>query len=169
MEEPPAHLRADWPYIQNGAITLFSGQGTLNAAIEAMQSEGYVIEHIDCSTAANLIHDFARALNWSERFGYEPELLNLDALNDALRADPRDGPSRIVLALTRFDDFQERDRPSAWNVLDMIETNSRDHMIDGGRLLAFVHVTDPQTEITGLGARSAQWNPKEWLITSRGD
>lgn len=168
MEEDLAHLRNDWPFIQNGAVTLFLDPVVLAFSIEAMQQEEYVVEHIDCSSTESLLRDFARALGWAEKFGYEPESLNLDALNDALRAEPHNVPSRIVLVLDRFTAFQERDRRSAWNVLDLIEMNSREHLLYGHRLLAFVHVTNPQTEIEGLGARSAQWNRKEWLMKSRG-
>jgi len=160
--------RADWPFIQNGAVTLFRTRRVLDESIRKMKACEYSIKDVSCRTDASLVDSLAKALRWREQFGYEPESLNLDALNDALSGVPAVDDPRVVLVLDRFSGFQKRHPELAFGVLDMIESNSRDHLLFGRRLLAFVHTTNSDTHIEGLGGRSANWNNKEWFRQSRG-
>jgi hypothetical protein len=168
MGEAAIHHRADWPFIQNGAVTLFLNQAVLDAAIADVRREGYVVQQIDCGNEKSLVRDFAKALHWLEQFGDEPGQVNLNALNDALRYEPCVERPRLVLVLDGFAELQSWDKAAAHELLDMIESNSRDHLRHGQRLLAFVRTNDPTMHITGLGAQSARWNRKEWLMKSRG-
>ena len=115
-----------------------------------------------------MLQDLTVTLCWQKQFGYAPTALNLDALNDALRGIPCDDCPNVVLVLTRFHAFCQRNEKAAHAVLDLIESQSRDHLLFGRKLLAFVHTTDPGTHIENLGGRVAKWNPEEWLMQSRG-
>jgi len=162
------HDSADWPFIQNGAVTLFLKQPVLESAVKMVSSEGYAVHQIDCETDEVMLQNLTVALRWQEQFGYAPTVLNLDALNDALRGMPCDDCPSVVLVLTHFQAFCQRNEDAAHAVLDIIESQSRDHLLFGRKLLAFVHTTDPVTYIENLGGRVAQWNPEEWLMQSRG-
>ncbi|WP_420859674.1 barstar family protein [Marivivens marinus] len=162
------HNRADWPFIQDGAVTLFLKQQVLDAAIEAVRDEGYSVHRIDCGREDTMMRDLSHALRWEKQFGYEPDSLNLDALNDALCGEPCDERPKLLLVLDRFAGFRKRGADTATAMLDIIEYQSRNHLLFGNRLLAFVRTNNPNTHIEGLGGRAAQWNKKEWLMKSRG-
>ena len=168
MGESDITKRADWPFVQNGAVTLFLKQTILDAAIATMTREGYTVYQIDCGTEAKMVEDLANALHWVEQFGYTPDRLGLDALNDALRGEPCEERPKLLLVLKRFSGFRKRSKETAQKVLDIIEYQSRNHLLFGQRLLAFVHSNDPRFNIEGLGGRVAQWNKQEWLMKSRG-
>ncbi len=168
MGAPRIDQRADWPFIQNGAVTLFLKEKVLDEAVQTMIREGYAVHHIDCGTEAGMMRDFSRALRWNEQFGYEPEQLNLNALNDAVCCEPCEERPRIVLVLNRFAGFLKWGKESAHEVLDIIEYQSRNHLLFGERLLAFVRINDPNFRTEKLGGRPAIWNRAEWFMKSRG-
>jgi hypothetical protein len=168
MSAPRPDLASDWPYVRHGAVTLFKDRGVLADAVALMRAEGYSDHHIDCCTDGSLIASLAAALEWQRHFGYVPDRLNLDALNDALASVPNAEMPRVVLVLERFEDFWQRDREVAIAVLDIIEDQSRLHLLFDNRLVAFVRTSDPALHVENLGGRAAQWNPKEWPMTSRG-
>ena len=89
MGQPSSENRPDWPFIQNGAVTLFRKQSILDAATLVLSGDGYRVHQIDCGTETSMMRDLSIALFWDEKFGYQPDHLNLNALNDALRYEPR--------------------------------------------------------------------------------
>lgn len=158
---------ADWPFVRYGAVTLFKSKKVLEQAIDSLAHEGYRICRIDLGNEATMMKDLAAALNWKEQFGYEPASFNPDSFNDALSSAPNADCPKLLLVLNRYAGFQKRNKASAFQLLDVIESCSRDHLLFGQRLLAFVRLGNPSEHIEGLGGRLAQWNPKEWLIKSR--
>ncbi len=88
---------ADWPFIQNGAVTLFFRQEVLENAIEIMQREGYAERKIDCVNETTMLRDFSEALRWQEQFGYEPKTLNLNALSDAMGGATTETHPRVLV------------------------------------------------------------------------
>ncbi len=154
--------RSDWPYICDGAVTLFHEQSILDAAIEAICDEGYAVHQIDCGSEASMMRDFASALRWVYHFGYDPDRLNLDALNDAFRSEPSEEYPRLTLVLNRYPELQTWNEKAARAILDIIEFQSRDHLLFDRRLVAFVRTDNPSLHIDGLGSRAAHWNYKEW-------
>lgn len=162
------HEQADWPYIQNGATSLFLSQKVLDDAERILRGIGYHVIKVDCATDNSLLRDLSKGLNWKEQFGYEPKQLGLDALNDAVGCEPFEGSTKTLVIFSRFEGFWNRDKQRAFRVLDIFENNARHYLLHGKRLLIFVKVSDPAFHIEGLGGVSAQWNPKEWFHKDRG-
>ncbi len=97
--------------------------------------------------------------------GYDEWTGNLDALNDAFGMDFDGG---LVLCFLRYDLLNAAKPEFAQGVLDIIESNSRDHLLLGRRLLALVQSDDPRIRFEPLGARAAHWNRREWFDKNRG-
>lgn len=169
MSDKPVEDCADWPFIRDGAVTIFLKAVVLEEAISLVKSEGYVVEEIDCSTDDSVIRGISKALCWEKWFGYEPEHLNLNALNDALRYEPNPERKRLAIVLRNFTVYRNSQQREADAVLDVIEYQSRNHLLHGERLIAFVSSEDPNLHIEPLGGRAANWNEKEWLMSARGD
>ena len=94
-------------------------------------------------------------LKFKEQFGYDEWTGNLDALNDAFRCLDTDPETGLVLCFLRYDLLKAENPQLADGVLDMIERNSRDHLLFGRRLLALVQSDDPRIQFHPLGARAA--------------
>ncbi len=159
---------SDRRFIQDCSVTLFLKQQVLDEAIRTVQQVGYTVCHIDCGDDEKMTNDLGYALLWEQHFGYFPDHLNLDALNDAFRYFPNAQSPKLAVVFDRFPDFWKRSPEIARKVLDIVEYQSRERLLDGCRLIAFVKTDDPNLNIEGLAARAAGWNPQEWLNESRG-
>jgi len=160
--------QADWPFLQNGPTTLFKSQAILDDAISKLSGTGYTIHRIDCSTDSNFLLSLIENLRWQQQFGFLPKSLNLDALNDAVRDEPFDSSDKAVVIFDQFQGFWNRDKATAFQVLDIFASASRDYLIFGKRLLSFVKVSNPSFQIDALGATPANWNSREWLNKDKG-
>ena len=161
MRRPDITRRADWLFLREGAVTLFTAASALDEAIGRLSGAGYSVQRVDCADDERLIRDLAVALRWEARMGYRPEALNLDALHDALGDEP--GPDRplLLLVLDGFDAFRARDPRRAHLVLDVLAGASRDHLLFDERLVIFVVTAERGLQIDNLGGRPAQWNRLE--------
>lgn len=157
----------DWPFLQQGPVTLVRSANVLQDALTRLRSSGYRTYDIDGSSDAACAASFAKALHWEAKFGYVPEALNLDALNDAFYHDPAHDADRTLLVFRNFDSLRKRSRATAHGILDVFTHNEREHLIYGLRLLCFVQTSDPDLRIDGLGGRSAHWNSEEWQDRKR--
>jgi len=158
----------DWPFLQNGPTTLFKSQKVLEDATTRLKSSGYAVHHIDCSNDDKLLCSFIETLRWRHQFGYVPETLILNALNDAVRDEPFETSDKAVMVFDQFQGFWKRDKSTAFHVLDIFASASRDYLIFGKRLLSFVKVSNSAFKIDALGATPANWNDREWLNKDRG-
>jgi hypothetical protein len=159
--------RLDWKLMQNGAVTLYFQTAILEEDLVWLREHGYQIESIDCRDLAEFQHQMSRVLGFKEQFGYDEWTGNLDALNDAfcLEIDPEGG---LVLCFRRYDLLKAASPDLAQGVLDIIESNSRNQLLFGRRLLALVQSDDPRIHFGPLGTRAAGWNRREWLNKNRG-
>ena len=158
---------ADWPFLREGAVTLFWRKELFESARRQLLAAQYDLFVVSCLKMQEFRGRMSEALRWTEQFGYEPWTGNLDALNDGFRTVPF-GPSRkFGLCLEDFDALVRSDARLAQGVLDIIEYNARDHLLSGCRLLALVQTNDPDYDAQNLGARHANWNRDEWLISAR--
>ncbi|MEP1695636.1 MAG: barstar family protein [Paracoccaceae bacterium] len=160
--------QVDWPFLKNGPTTLFMSQDILDDAICKLSGTGYTIHRIDCSTDNNFLLSLIESLCWQRQFGYLPKSLNLDALNDAVRGEPFDSSDRAVIVFDQFQGYWKRDKATAFQVLDIFASASRDYLIFGKCLLSFVKVSNPNFHIDALGATSTNWNNRELLNKDRG-
>ena len=157
--------RRDWQLMQNGAVTLYFQTAILERDLAWLREHGYQIETIDCRALAEFQHQMSRVLKFKEQFGYDEWTGNLNALNDAFGLDFEGG---LVLCFVRYDLLKAAKPDFAQGILDIIESNSRDHLLFGRRLLALVQSDDPSIQFGPLGARTAGWNRREWLKKNRG-
>ena len=157
----------DFRLMQNGAITLYFQRAVLEADLAWLRDRGYRIETIDCREPETLRDQLSEALRFNENYGHDWNG-NLNALNDGfgdVAIDPRGG---TVFCFLRYDLVQTSEPSVAHAILDIIESNSRFHLLFGRRLLALVQSDDPRIQFEPLGARPAQWNRNEWLDRNRG-
>ena len=157
----------DWPFLQNGPTTLFKSQKILDEAVSNLKGMGYVVHHIDCSRDDKFLSSLIDSLRWQQQFGYVPKSLNLNALNDAVRGEPFDTSDYAVMVFDQFQGFWKRDKATAFQILDIFASASRDYLIFGKRLLSFVKTSNPSFHIDALGATPANWNSREWLNKDR--
>ena len=142
----------DWQLMQNGAVTLYFQTGILEEDLAWLREHDYRIETIDCRDLAGFRHQMSRVLKFKEQFGYDEWTGNLNALNDAFGLDFEGG---LVLCFIRYDVLKAASPDLAQGVLDILESNSRDHLLFGRRLLALVQSDDPRIHFEPLGARAA--------------
>jgi hypothetical protein len=164
--EPEEFERVDWKLLQNGAVTLYFRLHVLAADVEWLENHGYRVDSFDCSVwvGQREMHEaFSSKLEFPEYYGR-----NLNALNDCLGdiEIPDDGGR--VLVLNKYDSFAAKFPPVAWSVLDIMETNSRQVLLLGKRLIILVQSDDPAISFDPLGGRGVTWNSREWLNSSRG-
>jgi len=162
-----AEGRADWPYLQNGAVTLFWRRARLNEAMRALDGLGYRLVEADCETVHGFCLALGTGLDWVGQFGYQPWNGNLDALNDGLRGDIFSPTGGLAICLTGFHQLVAADRDFALKVLDVMEGGARDRLVEGKRLAVLVQTDDARFETPSLGGRPATWNEAEWLNASR--
>ncbi len=155
--------RADWPFLQNGHVNLFVNSLILDTAVTQLSDLDYRIAELDCSSEAAFFRSVSAALKWTEQFGYSDWNGNLDALNDAMRAETDILTDRFLLVARNFHqarDFSEDIFNTFW---DIFEFQGRDALLFGQAKIGFVQVDSRSTELGSLGARRANWNNQEWL------
>jgi hypothetical protein len=151
-----------------GAVSLFWRPALFETAKAALRALDYELIEITCSGVEAFKQALSDGLRWQDQFGYEPWTGNLNALNDGLRYPPVGEDAGLAICLRGFDAIAAEDPVFAHAVLDVIEYNSRHHLLHGRRLLALVQTRDAGFRADGLGARNAWWNEAEWLDANRG-
>lgn len=164
--DPREWERLDWRLLQNGAVALYHRVSVLSEDTAWLQSQGYKLFTFDCArwdSAAAMHQDLKRVLGFPAYYGN-----NLAALIDSLAELPVPDRGGTVLQLRRFDAFARRERALAQTLLDVLETTSRGYLLTGRRFLALVQSDDARLSFERVGARPVNWNPREWLESSRG-
>ena len=167
MIEDGSEQRADWPFIKDGAITLFWRRALFNAAKETLRSLDYDLLQLECSTVERFKLELSAALRWEEQFGYSPWDGNLNALDEGVAWYRFPPSSNVALAFAGFHRLVAEDPVTARGLLDVIELQSRNHLAAGRRLIALIQTDDAKFYAGGLGKRSATWNQPEWFDANR--
>jgi RNAse (barnase) inhibitor barstar len=157
--------RLDWTLLLNGACTLYHRPEILAQDVAWLREHGYEVAVFDCDawTSEEAFHeDVSRALDFPDYYGG-----NLAALNDCLAEMNVPDEGGLALQLNRFDQFAHTFPELAWHVLDILEGNSRLHLLFGHRLIALVQSDDPRIQLEPVGARPIVWNWKEQVGRSR--
>ena len=164
--EPKEFLRLDWKLLQNGAVTLYFRPQVLAADVEWLKNHGYRVDSFDCAVWAGE-SEMHEALSYRLEF---PEYhgRNLDALNACIGDIEIPDEGGRVLIFNKYDSFTAKLPHVAWSVLDITETNSRQLLLFGKRLIILVQSDDPAISFEPVGGRTVVWNSSEWLNTSRG-
>jgi RNAse (barnase) inhibitor barstar len=156
----------DRQILQRGAICLYFRPEVLEEDVKWFRENQYLIHQFDCATwnSEDDFHtDVDQKLGFPDYYGG-----NLNAFNDCLSDIEVPDSSGTVLVFLRFDAFAKEFPQVAWNVLDIIETNSRRLLLTGQRLIALVQSDDPAISFEPVGACAVSWNSREWLNNNRG-
>ena len=159
--------RADWPFLRHGAVTLFRQKPLFQSAKASLAPLAYRMLEVKCSTRSQFAKDLGDALKWQELFGYTPWTGNLNALNDGLASVEFPASSSIALCFEDYHRLVEEDAAFAHAVLDLIEHQSRNHLVCQRRMVALIQTDAADYVADNLGARGAGWNDAEWLIANR--
>lgn len=160
--------RDDWPLLQNGAVNLFYKASVFKETISSLTDLGYDIVYVQCDTVEQFKADISIALHWEDQFGYKVWNGNLDALNDGFASAPMNEKGQLAIACHNFEKLCLKDKKLADGFLDILEYQSRNHLLFSERLIALIQTNDPYFECYELGSRAANWNRKEWLNSDRG-
>lgn len=160
------YQRLDYGLMQNGSVNLYFRLEVLAEDILGLKELDYQIDKFDCTTWESIdeMHNqISEKLNFPDYYGR-----NLDSLNDCLSDIEIREESGRVLVFHRFDDFTVKEPDVCWHLLDIISHNSWAHLLFGNRFFALAQSNNPEIHFDNLGSRSAMWNRKEWLNSSRG-
>ncbi|HEY9758293.1 MAG TPA: barstar family protein [Oculatellaceae cyanobacterium] len=164
---PDEWQRLDYQLLQNGAVNLYFNQQVLSEDTAWLKNHGYVIHVLNAAgwlSADDFHKDVSEILGFPGYYGR-----NLDAFNDCLGdIEISETEGGCVLQLLGFDKLAAALPELARPILDIIEIQSRRHLLTGQRLLALVQSDDPRISFEHLGCLAATWNPKEWLHKNRG-
>ena len=152
----------------NGAVNLYRSDAIFEDDCRELKKQGYRVAKVICDTFETFTRDVSLALNWQEQFGYGPWGGNLDALNDGFCDTSLGNNGKFAIAFMRFHRIWKLDKEFAHSVLDILEYQSRNHLLEGARMIGLVQTRDPHFETKLLGGRGARWNAKEAFARKRG-
>lgn len=160
--------RADWPLLQDGAVSLFWRPEVLDDTRRALDALGYEVSDISgVSGWPHFIEKLSSVLRWQEQFGYAPWTGNLNALNDAMGGYPFGAANQSALIIRDFDILVGEDAEGSQGLLDVLESAARDHLLWGRTLVILIHTNDNRYYSGPIGDRPARWHPREWLNRDR--
>jgi hypothetical protein len=152
--------------MQNGAATLYYQTSLFERDLGWLADHGYVTHRVDCGDLGVFHADMSQALQFRQQYGHE-WTGNLDGFNDAIFDLEFGAATGVTLGFLGFDRLFAAEPARAIALLDVIECNSRFHLLTGNRLLALVQTNDSTLAIPELGGRSPAWNSAEFLAYSR--
>ena len=159
--------RADWPFIREGAITLFYRTDLFGRAKALLAGLDYALVEVSCRSTEQVIEQISEGLKWVDQFGYGPWTGNLNAFDEGFAGLQFPASGCFALCLESFHRLNEESPDFALGLLDVVETQSRNHLVDGLRSIALIQTDDPAFQTPKLGGCAARWNWDEWLTTSR--
>jgi RNAse (barnase) inhibitor barstar len=130
-------------------VTRFADPSVMAEEVRDLEADGYRCVPLDCSAwagEADFHTAIAGALAFPNYYGR-----NLDALKDCLFSIKVGEYRGLVLVFAHWESFARAGGECAWVVLDIIACASRFRLVYGERLLALLHVADPQLQFKPLG------------------
>ncbi len=150
-----------WTLLQNGSINLYHRTEFLNEDVSQLRKDGYVINIINCvkiATKKELLQKLGTELDFPDWWG-----CNLDAFNDLLSDLIIPHNTGRVMVLKQFDNIFVHAPELAWDILDIMEHNSRFFLLFGKRLITLVQTDIPDVTVKPVGANPVSWSGKERL------
>ncbi len=156
---------AGFELLRLSPLTRFADPMMMAEEVHALEADGYRCVRLDCSAWAGE-PDFhiavAAALSFPDYYGH-----NLDAFNDCIKSLKVVGHRGLVLVFTHWEGFARVAGDRAWHVLDIIACASRFRLVYGDRLLALLHVADPDLRFEPLGRVGVVPSQREWRARAR--
>lgn len=158
--------RLDFQLLLDGAVTLYYSADIMHEDCEWLKQHKYKVRDLDASnwnTEAAFHADVKRILEFPSYYGE-----NLNAFSDCLSDLEMDEEGGFAIAIMHFNSFFRVMPDRAQAVLDIIETNSRRHLLIGKRLIALVQTDNPRVVYEHVGCITPSWNPRERMERNRG-
>ncbi|PZM85428.1 MAG: hypothetical protein DKT66_04395 [Candidatus Melainabacteria bacterium] len=158
--------RLDFQLLLDGAVTLYYSADIMHEDCEWLKQHKYKVRDLDASnwnTEAAFHADVKRILEFPSYYGE-----NLNAFSDCLSDLEMDEDGGFAIAIRHFNSFFRVMPDRAQAVLDIIETNSRRHLLIGKRLIALVQTDNPRVVYEHVGCITPSWNPRERMERNRG-
>jgi RNAse (barnase) inhibitor barstar len=156
---------AGFELLRLSPLTRFADPAMMAEEVRDLEADGYHCVTLDCAAWAGEA-DFhtaaATALSFPDYYGH-----NLDALNDCIKSIDVGGHRGLVLVFTHWEAFARVAGDRAWHVLDIIACASRFRLVYGERLLALVHVADPELQFEPVGRVGVVPSQREWRRNAR--
>lgn len=152
--------RADLAMLRIAAVNMVPTDALFEACRARLLALDYAEIFIRVQSVDTFRRELSDGLKWREQFGYGPWTGNLDALNDGFRDPPSFSRSGgLVVAIDGFDVLMKADSRTATVLLDIIEYQSRNHLLYGRRLIALIR-SDANRELARLtfGGREPNWH-----------
>lgn len=160
------YKRLDYSLLRNGSVNLYFKRAVLAEDLQWLRANNYSIVEFDCSTwnSEDELHEaFFRGLSFPGYYGH-----NLNALNDCLCGVEIPSESGLSLVFHRIDLFTRTHSRVVQDMFDILEKNSRTHLLFGKRLITLALSDDPSIEFEPVGSMAVHWNSREWLNKDRG-
>jgi len=155
----------DWKILQNGAISLYFDRKVLHEACTWFRNHGYQLYLFDCTQWKTLENFYKAAkdiLNLPEYCGG-----NLDSFRDCLWSIDIPQESGAVMVFTGLETFYRRWQDFSFELLDILEKQSRDFLLFGRRFIVLIQSNHPNLSFQPVGARPIVLNPEEQEIHLR--
>ncbi|WP_161890275.1 barstar family protein [Pontibacter russatus] len=159
--EPEEWQRLDWAILQNGYACLYHRQEFLQLDVMWFRKERYRVIEFDCAKweTDQAMHDeLKQKLRFKDTYKSD-----FGSLKESLKDIDITGKGTVLL-LHHFDAV---DKETAQILLDILARASQWHLLLGERLLTLLQVEDPEVIYEPVGARQVEWNPHEWLDSTR--
>lgn len=155
----------DFRLLRDGGVVAYHADAVLADDLQWFERQGYLVRQFDGRAWSNesAFHEsISRALEFPSYCGS-----NLDAFNDCMRDFdvPLDGG--LVFVIRNAGDVHLQ---CEWFhfVLQILADVVRLNLLFGRRFLVLLQSENPAIVFPDLGAFTVQWNPREWLNSSRG-
>jgi RNAse (barnase) inhibitor barstar len=159
--DPSEWQRLDWTILQDNSPNIYWRQQYLEEDIAWLESEGYQIVRLDCSSWSddNLFHtDLYKKVQFPDYYGR-----NFNALNDCMR-DLESREAGLVIVLEHFDAW---DSEMGQALIEIFDRASRFHLLLGERIMVLIQVNDPKATFEPIKSTAPIWNRREWLNKDR--
>lgn len=157
--------RLDFKVLRDGGITAYHAESVLAEDLQWFEQQGYDIREFDglaWPDESDFHGDIARALEFPSWYGQ-----NLDAFNDCMRDVDIPSAGGMVLVI-RNADAGHLDCDWFRIALDILTSIVRLKLLFGRRFIVLLHSDSPGFVLPRIGGFDVQWNPREWLDSSRG-
>lgn len=165
FHDPWAEQKLDWLILQSSPVVLYCSVEAFRADLAWFEEEGYSVVMMDCAawrSSSQAHRSLKKSLQFPSYYG-----ANFPALNDCLSDLEISDEGGLVVGLSGFHRFAEREPDFAQSLLDCLASNARYHLLFGKRLLALVQSDDPDIEFAPVGACPVVWNGREFLRSER--
>lgn len=156
---------AGFELLRLSPLTRFADPAMMAEEVRDLAADGYRCVSLDCSawtSEADFHTAVASALAFPDYYGH-----NLDAFNDCIKSIECGESRGLVLVFSHWETFARAVGDRAWVVLDIIACASRFRLVYGERLLALLHVADPELRFEPVGRVGVVLSQREWRHKAR--